>query len=82
MYRATWSHIDVVVTMISVVEIRQFLKEVMTWLELRHDNVVPFFDVNHRKEPLFIVSKYATNGELRKYLSNERNKVDQSFGKS
>ncbi|KAG1689810.1 hypothetical protein DVH05_002015 [Phytophthora capsici] len=71
-YRAEWAHIDVVVKEISVVEIRRFLKEVKTWRELTHDNVVPFYGANHREEPYFIVSKYASNGDLVPYLKREK----------
>lgn len=73
-YLAKWHHIDVVVKEISVVELRRFLKEVKTWRDLTHDNVVPFYGANHRKEPYFIVSKYASKGELRKYLSTEKSR--------
>jgi hypothetical protein len=59
-YRAKWSHTNVVVKEITVVEMRRHLKKVETWRGLTHDNVVPFYGVNHRKEPLFIVFNYAS----------------------
>ncbi|KAL4162962.1 hypothetical protein KRP22_015239 [Phytophthora ramorum] len=55
-YRAEWAHTEVVVKEISVVEMRRFLREVNTWRGFTHDNVVPFYGANHRKEPFFIVS--------------------------
>ncbi|KAL3664558.1 hypothetical protein V7S43_010311 [Phytophthora oleae] len=71
-YRAKWANSDVVVKEVAVVELRRFLKEVNTWRKLRHANVVPFYGANHRKEPFFIVSQYAANGELVEYLKREK----------
>ncbi|POM78140.1 TKL protein kinase [Phytophthora palmivora] len=71
-YRAKWAYTDVVVKEVSVVELRRFLKEVNTWRNLRHTNVVPFYGANHRKEPYFIVSQYAAKGELVPYLKSEK----------
>ncbi|KAG6612975.1 TKL protein kinase [Phytophthora cinnamomi] len=51
---------------------RRFMKEVETWRDLTHDNVVPFYGANHREEPFFIVSKYASNGELIPYIKCEK----------
>ncbi|KAF1790050.1 Ankyrin repeat-containing domain [Phytophthora cactorum] len=71
-YLAMWADSDVVVKEVSVVELRRFLKEVDTWRNLRHANVVPFYGANHRKEPYFIISQYATKGELVPYLKREK----------
>jgi hypothetical protein len=71
-YLAKWAHTEVVVKEISVVEMRRFLREMTTWRRFTHDNVVPFYGANHRKEPFFIVSKYASNGELVPYLKREK----------
>ncbi|KAL3664593.1 hypothetical protein V7S43_010343 [Phytophthora oleae] len=73
-YLAKWANSDVVVKEVAVVELRRFLKEVNTWRKLRHANVVPFYGANHRKEPFFIVSQYAANGELVEYLKREKKK--------
>ncbi|POM69640.1 Serine/threonine protein Kinase [Phytophthora palmivora] len=42
---------DELVPEVSVVQLRRFLKEVNTWRNLRHTNVVPFYGANLRKEP-------------------------------
>lgn len=57
-----------------MVEMRRFLQEIKLWRNLTHDNVVPFYGANHRKEPFFIVSKYAANGEFIPYLKREKQK--------
>ncbi|KAL4140809.1 hypothetical protein PRNP1_015089 [Phytophthora ramorum] len=71
-YRANWSNTDVVVKEITMVEMHRFLQEVETWRKLTHNNVVPFFGANHRKEPFFIVSKYASKGKLIPYLKQKK----------
>ncbi|GMF25757.1 unnamed protein product [Phytophthora fragariaefolia] len=70
-YRAKWSHNDVVVKEIEVTsgkEKKRFLKEVKLWSELRHDNIVPFYGASLSQGKFFIVSKLAENGTLTKYL--------------
>ncbi|EGZ06127.1 hypothetical protein PHYSODRAFT_415543, partial [Phytophthora sojae] len=72
-YRARWSHTDVVVKEIEVTsgkEKKRFLKEVKLWSELRHDNIVPFFDASLSEDKFFIVSKLAANGTLSSYLQS------------
>ncbi|KAE8977879.1 hypothetical protein PR003_g24978 [Phytophthora rubi] len=72
-YRAKWSHIDVVVKEIEVTsgkEKKRFLKEVKLWSELRHDNIVPFYGASLCQDKFFIVSKLAENGTLPSYLKS------------
>ncbi|POM59347.1 TKL protein kinase [Phytophthora palmivora] len=71
-YHAKWAHIDVVVKEVFAVELQRFLKEVNTWRNLRHANIVPFYGANHRNKPYFIVSEYAKNGELVPYLKSKK----------
>ncbi|GMF35190.1 unnamed protein product [Phytophthora fragariaefolia] len=71
-FRAKWADSDVAVKEVPVVELRRFLKEVTTWRNLRHVNIIPFYGVNHRKKPYFIVSQYATKGELVEYLKRKK----------
>ncbi|TMW59270.1 hypothetical protein Poli38472_004339 [Pythium oligandrum] len=73
-YLARWQHTDVVVKEMSTSEMRHFLREVTLWCELRHPNVVQFLGANDKTEPYFIVSSYATNGELLKFLATEKEK--------
>ncbi|RLN87526.1 hypothetical protein BBJ28_00024585 [Nothophytophthora sp. Chile5] len=74
-YRATWSHNDVVMKEIAVEledHMRRFRREVEIWRGLSHPNVVHLFGANDRAEPCFIVSEFATNGELISYLKREK----------
>ncbi|TMW69722.1 hypothetical protein Poli38472_001878 [Pythium oligandrum] len=71
-YLDKWQHTDVVEKEISELEMRRFLGEVTLWCELRHPNVVQFLGANDQKEPYFIVSAYATKGDLMSILANEK----------
>ncbi|RLN82851.1 hypothetical protein BBJ28_00019344 [Nothophytophthora sp. Chile5] len=74
-YRARWSHTDVVLKEIAVEseeQMRRFRREVEIWRGLSHPNVVYLFGANDRSEICFIVSEFATNGELISYLKGEK----------
>ncbi|RLN67269.1 hypothetical protein BBJ28_00025259 [Nothophytophthora sp. Chile5] len=74
-YRARWSHNDVVLKEIAVEseeQMRRFRREVEIWYNLRHSNIVLLHGANDRAEPCFIVSAFATNGELISYLKCEK----------
>ncbi|TMW66552.1 hypothetical protein Poli38472_004317 [Pythium oligandrum] len=73
-YIARWQHTDVVVKEMSTSEMRRFLWEVTLWCKLRHPNVVQFLGANDKTEPFFIVSTYASNGELLQFLASEKKK--------
>lgn len=71
-HRAIYDSNEVVVKTITVIQIHTFLREVNTWYKLLHPNIVRFYGANYKKEPLFIVSDYASNGELVPYLKREK----------
>ncbi|KAJ8564314.1 hypothetical protein ON010_g7033 [Phytophthora cinnamomi] len=76
-YHAQWSNCAVVEKEVCIkldneIEMERFKQEVEIWRNLRHDNVVPFYGANHTERPCFIVSSYATNGELLGYLKKKR----------
>jgi len=67
-YHAKWGDYKVVVKEIDEMVRRRFMREVNTWRELTHPNVVRFYGANHQKGRYFIVSEYASNKELVPYL--------------
>jgi len=67
-YHAKWGDYEVVVKEIDEMVRRRFMREVNTWRELTHPNVVRFYGANHQKGRYFIVSEYASNKELVPYL--------------
>ncbi|TMW69737.1 hypothetical protein Poli38472_001893 [Pythium oligandrum] len=71
-YLAKWQHTDVVVKEMSTSDMRRFLGQVTIWYKLRHPNVVQFLGANDTKEPYFIVSSHAAEGDLSTFLLPER----------
>ncbi|TMW61937.1 hypothetical protein Poli38472_011000 [Pythium oligandrum] len=71
-YLAKWQHTDIVIKEFSDIEQHRFMDEVEVWSQLNHPNVVQFYGANHRDEPRFIVSMYASKGGLVDYLKHEK----------
>lgn len=75
-YRGTWKRMDVVIKELrgiaSSAEMRTFLREARVWHGARHKNIVSFFGANDREPPFFLVSEFASNGNLMDYLEKEK----------
>lgn len=52
-------------------------RETVIWRHLRHDNVLPFLGVCVMESDWRLVAPYMPNGDLRKYLGNERNRIGE-----
>lgn len=63
MYRATWPSTDVFSKKITEGDTKKFLDEVKLWSNLRHVNVVSFYGANHCEPLIFIVYKFAADGQ-------------------
>uniref|UniRef100_H3GYJ1 Protein kinase domain-containing protein n=1 Tax=Phytophthora ramorum TaxID=164328 RepID=H3GYJ1_PHYRM len=73
-YRAWWSNSDVVLKEIVIrsdADMKRFRREANVWSDNKHPNIVHFYGANDRHEPYFIISEYASNGELLEYLGKE-----------
>ncbi|KAL4094146.1 hypothetical protein PRIC1_009809 [Phytophthora ramorum] len=73
-YHARWSNSDVVLKEIAIhsdADMKRFRREANVWSDNKHPNIVHFYGANDRHEPYFIISEYASNGELLKYLGKE-----------
>ncbi|KAL4150178.1 hypothetical protein PRNP1_009583 [Phytophthora ramorum] len=71
---ARWSNSHVVLKEIAIhsdADMKRFRREANVWSDNKHPNIVHFYGANDRHEPYFIISEYASNGELLKYLGKE-----------
>jgi hypothetical protein len=41
------------------------------WLQLKHENILPFIGLDVRNQPVRVVAKWMENGDLAQYIAGE-----------
>ncbi|EMD36907.1 hypothetical protein CERSUDRAFT_83935, partial [Gelatoporia subvermispora B] len=79
--KAQWRGLQVAVKRMKTNNTKALVREVETWIRLRHDHIVPCYGASVSADPPFIVLRYMQHGHLLQYLQAhpEANRVQLIF---